>query len=81
MSPQKGTKMNNLIKLYEKLFEAEGKYAEAATYSDSRKSIGAHKAAVTRARKKLIEACEAYLGSSDHQQVINLLTKLQGELK
>ena len=73
--------MNNLITLYEKLFEAEGKYADAATYSDSRKSIGAYKAAVTKARKKLIEACEAYLGSSDDQQVINLLTKLQGRLK
>ena len=81
MPRRKGTKMNNLIKLNEKLFEAEGKYAEAATYSDSRKSIGAYKAAVTRANKKLIEACEAYLGSNDHQQVINLLTKLQGELK
>ena len=73
--------MNNLIKLYEKLFEAESKYAQAATYGDCRRTIRAHKAAVTRANKKLIEACEAYLGSSDHQQVINLLTKLQGELK
>jgi len=68
--------MRDLVQLKMKLDEAQDRHAEAAAYSDWPKSIGAYKAAETKARAKLIDACKIYLGTDDQQQIINLLTKL-----
>jgi hypothetical protein len=70
--------MTNLIKLYKKLLAAQEKLAEAQQYSDWSRSVGAYKAAETRANQKLLEGCRKHLGQNYTQQgLINLLTKLR----
>lgn len=71
--------MTKLIDLYNKLLTAQEKLAEAQQYSDWRRSVGAYKAAETKANQKLLEECRKHLGHDYSQQgLINLLTKLQG---
>jgi hypothetical protein len=71
--------MTNLMTLYKKLLAAQEKLAEAQQYSDWRRSVGAYKAAETKANQKLLEGCRKYLGQGYTQQdLINLLNKLQG---
>ena len=70
--------MTKLIELYKKLLSAQEKLAEAQQYSDWSRSVGAYKAAETKANTKLLEECRKYLGHSYSQQdLINLLIKLQ----
>ena len=69
--------MQHLIDLKMKFDVAQDRHAEALTYSDWSKSVAAYKAAETKARAKLIDACKVYLGTDDQQQIINLLHKLE----
>lgn len=70
--------MDNLVMLWVKVLDAQGKLAEAQEYSDWANSVRAYKAAETKASNRYFKAAEEYLGKDcTVQDKINLTAQVQ----
>ena len=74
--------IGHLLPLHMKASEAESKMTEAVLYSDYRRSIGAYKAAHTKASNRLHDEIDKHLASigevdnSLHEKAIAISTRL-----